>query len=83
MEEEQVYTVPLRDARNAPRKDRAARAIGIVKGYMERHLDARRVKITSDLNERIWSNGSEKPPSKVRVRATKNTEGVVEVSSLE
>ena len=83
MEEEQVYTIPLRNARKSSRKNRSARSIRIIKEFMKRHTDANEVKISSDLNEKIWDRGAEKPPAKVRVRAAITAEGVVEVSSLE
>lgn len=83
MEEEQVYTIPLREAREAKRKERASKAIKIVKEFLMRNLKAEEVQVDSSLNEKIWDQGAEKPPSKIRVRAVKRPDGVVEVSSLE
>jgi large subunit ribosomal protein L31e len=36
------------------------------------------VKIDRSINERVWSRGSEKPPSKIRVRAMKMDDGQVQ-----
>lgn len=83
MEEEQVYTIPLRDARKAKRHKRAAKAAKEIKEFLKRHVNASEVKIQSDLNEKIWERGAQKPPSKVRVRATKREENVIEASTLE
>jgi len=39
--------------------------------------------ITNELNERIWGKGIEKPPRKIRVRATKDKDGNVTVHLAE
>ena len=39
--------------------------------------------ITQEVNERIWCKGIEKPPRKIRVRATKDKEGNVTVHLAE
>ncbi len=83
MEEEQVYTIPLRDAQKAERRKRAATASRLIKKFARKHMKVDRVKIDSNLNHEIWKRGAEKPPAKVRVRITKTTDGVAEVSSLE
>lgn len=83
MEEEQVYTVPLRDAKRAERNKRSARAVKLVKEFLMRHMDADEVKIDSRLNEEIWRRSAEKPPSRIRVRAIKRSDNVVEASPLE
>lgn len=83
MEEEQVYTIPLRETHKAKRNKRAAKAVKIVKKFLKRHMNADEVKIDSDLNQKIWNQGVEKPPPKIRVRAVKRSDNVVEASSLE
>jgi large subunit ribosomal protein L31e len=81
-ETERVYTIPLRVAKRSPRTHRAERAVTEVKAYIARHLKAEPEKIWLDnpLNEAIWARGIQKPPSKVRVKAIKFDDGVVEVS---
>lgn len=83
MEEEQVYTIPLRDVIKSSRKKRAAKASRLVKQFIKKRLGVSEVKIDSSLNQKIWSKGAEKPPSRIRVRATKLSDGVAEVFSLE
>lgn len=83
MEEEKVYTIPLRDALKSARKDRAAKAVKIVKEYLKKHLNVNEVNINPDLNGEIWERGAEKPPSKIRVRATKQSPELAEATSLE
>ncbi len=80
VEEEHVYTIPLRDTKKSPRWRRSKRAITEIREYLARHLSAEpaMVKIDSSINERIWERGSGNPPSKIIVRAMKFEDGVVE-----
>ncbi|MDK2892041.1 50S ribosomal protein L31e [Methanohalophilus sp.] len=77
---EQVYTIPLRAAKMAPRWRRANRAITLIRKYLIRHMkaDPKQIKIDSTINELIWNRGSEKPPSSIRVRAAKFDDGEVQ-----
>jgi large subunit ribosomal protein L31e len=36
------------------------------------------VKIDQGINEKVWSRGAEKPPSKIRIRAMKMEDGQVQ-----
>ncbi|RJS85458.1 50S ribosomal protein L31e [Candidatus Bathyarchaeota archaeon] len=83
--EERVYTVPLSRAWIGPRNKRAPRAIRILRRFILRHMkiDEESLKIMNEVNERIWSRGIEKPPRKIRIRATKNDEGIVTVHLAE
>jgi large subunit ribosomal protein L31e len=38
-----------------------------------------RVIISSEVNEKVWGRGIEKPPRKIRVRAAKDSDGNVTV----
>jgi large subunit ribosomal protein L31e len=84
--EERIYTVPLRQAWISPRKKRAARAVRIVKSFIQRHMKIEksgdeeaqaRLIISNEVNEKLWSRGIEKPPRKIRVRAVKDKEGTI------
>ena len=90
--EERIYTVPLRKAWIAPPNKRAPRAMRILKSFITRHmrLEARKEEreeeeepkkliVSNEVNERIWSRGIEKPPRKIRVRAAKDKEGNVTI----
>lgn len=79
-ETERVYTIPLREAKKAPRWKRSKRAVYEVRRYLAKHLKTpiEEVKISRDLNEAIWARGSEKPPARVRVKAAKFDDGGVE-----
>lgn len=78
MPEERVYTVPLKGARRETRNRRAKGAVKLVKEFLKRHMKSGDVKIDQELNQTIWKRGSEKPPSKIRVRAVKLDDGSVE-----
>ncbi len=89
--EERIYTIPLSRAWISPRRKRAPRAVRLIKSFVERHMklqsgsageefeEARRLVISNDVNERVWSRGIQKPPRKIRVRVTEDKEGVVTV----
>lgn len=86
--EERIYTVPLRKAWISPPNKRAPRAMRILKNFMVRHMkletrgeeeEPKRLIVSNEVNERIWSRGIEKPPRKIRVRAAKDKEGNVTI----
>jgi large subunit ribosomal protein L31e len=79
--EERVYTVPLSKAWISPRTRHSPRAVRILKGFVVKHMkvDEDSVKITNEVNEKIWGRGIQKPPRKIKVRVTKDSEDVVTV----
>ncbi len=80
MEKEQIYTIPLRSVKRTPRWKRSKRAVKDVRAYLTRHMktDSESVKLDRTINEAIWRRGSEKPPRRIRVRAVRFEDGVVE-----
>jgi len=83
--EERIYTVPLSRAWIRPRQKRAPRAVRILRNFILRHMkiDEESLKISNEVNERLWSRGIQKPPRKIRVRVIKDDEGVVTVRLAE
>ncbi len=87
---EMVFTVPLTVTRHVPRTKRAPRAIKEIKDYVRQHLadktmskeevPEKDVWIDYRLNEHLWSKGIEHPPRKVRVKAIRFEDGLIEVS---
>jgi large subunit ribosomal protein L31e len=77
--DERIYTVPLALARRGPRNKRANKALRYLREYMTRHFKPESLVITQEVNEAIWSRGIQKPPRKLKVRATKNIDGLVVV----
>ena len=88
--EERTYTIPLAKALIMPPRKRAPRAMHMIRAFIVKHMkiptraeeedeEAPKLTITKEVNERIWTKGIEKPPRRIRVRATKDDEGNVTV----
>ncbi|MGC8998799.1 MAG: hypothetical protein ACP5JW_05335 [Candidatus Bathyarchaeia archaeon] len=91
--EERFYTIPLGRAWLVPPNKRAPKAIRIIRDFIKRHMklearkegeeeeeaEPKRLIISNEVNERVWSRGIEKPPRKIRVRAAKDKDGNVTV----
>ncbi|MEM2875689.1 MAG: 50S ribosomal protein L31e [Candidatus Bathyarchaeia archaeon] len=75
--EDRTYVIPLGGAWASPRKRRSPRAVRILKEFISRHMKTDSIIIDENVNKKIWERGIEKPPRSIRVRATKNREGVV------
>ncbi|KQC05738.1 MAG: 50S ribosomal protein L31 [Methanoculleus sp. SDB] len=80
---EQIYIIPLRDVKKAPRWKRSNRAIKDVRAFLEKHMKSKDVKLDSSINERVWERGSEKPPRSIRIRAMKFEDGQVQAELAE
>ncbi|MEA3200906.1 MAG: large subunit ribosomal protein L31e [Thermoplasmata archaeon] len=82
---ERIYTIPLRNASLAPRGKRANRAVKEIKIFLARHMKSEEDKIWIDnpVNEAVWARGIQKPPRRIRVKAIRFDDGVVEVSMPE
>jgi len=80
---ERTYTIPLRDAKNVQRTIRAAKAIRVVQEFLKKHMKAEDIKIDASVNEKIWERGIQKIPSKIKVKAVKDDDGVVEATLAE
>jgi len=77
---ERIYTIPLREVKSSPRNHQADRAIRAVKRYLSKHMKSEDIWIDASVNEAIWARGMYTIPSKIRVRARRFDDGVVEVS---
>jgi large subunit ribosomal protein L31e len=78
--DERIYTVPLRKAYwTGSRLRRANRSVRILKEFVERHMKPEELLIQPEVNEKIWARGMQKPPRRVRIRATKNADNLVRV----
>ncbi len=77
--DERIYVVPLAKARHGPRNKRAKKAIRYLREYMARHFKPESLVISQEVNEKIWSRGIQKPPRKLKIRCTKNIDGLVVV----
>lgn len=81
-EEEQIYTIPLLVTKAAPRSKKAEKAVAEIKEFVAKHMKAKPEDVWMDqaVNESLWARSIKKPPSKVRVKAVKFEDGLVEVS---
>ena len=91
--EERFYTIPLGKAWLMPPNKRAPKAIRIIKDFIKRHMklearkegaeeeeaEPKKLIISNEVNEKVWSRGIEKPPRKIRIRAAKDKDGNVTV----
>ncbi|MFX0169989.1 MAG: 50S ribosomal protein L31e [Candidatus Hodarchaeota archaeon] len=83
---ERLYTIPLGKAYEAIRKKRTKRAVTLVKTFITRHMKVENeddLAIDPALNDYLWTRSIEKPPRRVRVRATKDRDGLVKVFLVE
>lgn len=92
--EERFYTIPLRRAWIMPPKQRAPRAMRIIRSFVEKHMKIgvtkeaeeeteeekeERLIISAELNEKVWLRGIKRPPRRIKVRVVKDSEGNVTV----
>jgi large subunit ribosomal protein L31e len=82
-EMERIYTVPLRKAWIAQKYRRAEKAMFILKQFTERHMKPTEIIIDPSVNEAIWAKGIKSPPRKIRVKMTKDSDGLVTVQLAE
>jgi len=79
---ERIYVIPLRKAKIGRSSLAAPRALKQVRSYLTKHMkvDSEDIWIDDSLNKELWSQGKYKIPSKIRVRAVKFEDGVVEAT---
>ena len=79
---ERIYVIPLRKAKIGRASLAAPRAVKVVRSYLTKHMKviSDDIWIDDSLNRKLWSRGKFKTPSKIRVRAVKFEDGVVEVT---
>jgi large subunit ribosomal protein L31e len=79
-ETERIYVIPLKK-KYFPASKAAPTAVKRVKQYINHHMkvDEKDIWIDESLNNAIWSKGKYKMPGKIRVKAVRFEDGVVEV----
>ncbi|MCP8304563.1 MAG: 50S ribosomal protein L31e [archaeon] len=77
---ERIYTIPLGRALITPRYRRAKRSINIIKEFAARHMKSSDIKISPEVNEKIWERGIKNPPRRITVKMVKDEEGTVKIS---
>ena len=81
-EDVQIFTIPLLVTKAAPRSKKAEKAVAEIKEFVAKHMKTKIEDVWMDqaVNESMWSRSIQKPPSKVRIKAVKFEDGLVEVS---
>lgn len=81
-EEEKIMNIPLRRAKNDPSSKRASIAMKEIRDHVSRHMKVppEDIWIDNSTNEKVWSRGMHKAPSKIKVKVIKFEDGIVEVS---
>lgn len=77
---ERIYTIPLKRATMVPRQRRAKRTINIIKEFAMKHMKSPTIKLSPELNLKIWERGSRSPPRRITVKMVKEEEGTVTIS---
>ena len=75
---ERQYVVHIRRRTlGVPKYRKAKKAVITVREFISKHMKSDDVNIGKYLNEHIWNHGMKNPPGKVKVTASKNSEGKV------
>jgi len=80
---ERIYVIPLMNVRHNQYSRAAPKAVKAVRRFLIRHMkveDESNIWIDDSLNKALWARGKYKIPNKIRVRAVKFEDGVVEAS---
>ena len=79
---ERIYVIPLRRAKIGPTSRAVPRAVDDIRHFLMKHMkvEQKNVWIDSSLNTQLWTHGKFWVPSKIRVRAVKFEDGVVEAT---
>ncbi len=86
---ERIYVIPLRrEINKVARYRKTEKAIKAIKEFLARHMkvydrDLKKIKLDNYLNEYMWGRGIKNPPHKVRVKASKDPEGIVRVELVD
>ncbi len=86
---EREYVIPLRSEWNkVVSYKRARKGVVAIKEFIARHMkvedrDLDKVKLDIYLNNEVWFRGPSNAPNKIKVKAVKDSEGIVRVSLAE
>jgi large subunit ribosomal protein L31e len=75
---EREYNVPLRkEWLKTAKYKRAKKSIRALRDFLKKHMKSEEVKIGKYANLEIWKHGIKNPPHHIKVKVTKNKNGVV------
>lgn len=75
---ERIYTIHI--GKLPQRWRRSEKAIFLIRNFLARHMKVplENVKLDPSINEEVFRRGGKKPPRRIKVRAVKFEDGVVE-----
>jgi len=80
MSEEKILTINLRKSiLKKPKWKRSSSAVRELKKILRRRLRTDKILLDKLVNEKIWSKGGKKPPTKLKLKVSKE-EGFAKVS---
>ena len=88
-ETERIYVIPLRRKfQHVARYKKTPKAVKTIKEFLVKHMkiydrDLNKIKLDNYLNEALWRRGIKRPPHKIRVKATKDVNGIVNVELVD
>lgn len=66
---ERVLTIPLRrEWVKQSRIHRVPRGVNVIREYIFRHMKTEDIKISTALNEFLWTKGIKRPPAQIKVK---------------
>jgi len=82
---ERIYTVPLSGAYAYDMRRRARASVKLLRAFLARHMKAEpeNVKLSAGINDLMWSHGMSKPPRRLKLKVSKDAEGIVRAVLLE
>jgi large subunit ribosomal protein L31e len=83
---EREFVIPMRASQYQPsRRRRAGHVLLTVRRFVVRHMKGKPEDVWIDprLNEHVWEHGIQHIPSRVRVKAIRFEDGLIEVDLLE
>ena len=82
---ERIYTVPLSRAYNYSERYRVWFAMKLLRAFLARHMKVKpeSVSISSGINDLMWSHGISRPPRKLKLKVSKDSDGMVRAVLLE
>ena len=78
-----IYTINLGKARLTFRYRRTDRVVNMIREFARKHMKSNEVKLDQELNRHVWKRGKAHPPRRLRVRMTKDEDGIVIISPYE
>jgi len=78
---ERVYSIRLKHKmKRYPRWLRSKKAMKYIRTFLSKHMkaDPEKIRLDSSINEKVWERGAQKPPTRIRIRAVKFDDGIVE-----